>query len=289
MMNSRFRGLTILEVLIVLGILAILAAIVTPNIVGWRTDVQLQGAASNLKGDLEMAKARVAEAERAYERVKDGPDAQEIRKAELQLANVEAKLAVSQRNLDESEVIAPIDGTVMSVTADIGETVSKSFITVADLTQPYLEIYLDETDLDKIDLDYEVEVIFDALPDLVFTGHVVQLDPGLFSEGPISTVRGLVQLDSEGNPNLDRLLIGMNAAVDVIGGRAEDAVLVPVEALRELSPGEYSVFVLENDQPKLRFVEVGIMDFTYAEIISGFGAAEQTALFSGNAERYFRI
>jgi len=229
---------------------------------------------AQLDADLEMAKARLAEAERAHGRVKNGPDAQEIQRAELQLANVEAKLAVSQRNLDESEVIAPIDGTVMSVTANIGETVSGTFITVADLSQPYLEIYLDETDMDMIDLDYEVDVIFDALPELVYSGHVVQLDPGLYSEGPISTVRGLVQLDGVDNPSLDRLLIGMNAAVDVIGGRAENAILVPVEALREISPGEYAVFVLEDGQPRLRMVEAGIMDFTYAEILSGLEVGE---------------
>ena len=229
---------------------------------------------AQLDADLEMAKARLAEAERAHGRVKNGPDAQEIQRAELQLANVEAKLAVSQRNLDESEVIAPIDGTVMSVTANIGETVSGTFITVADLSQPYLEIYLDETDMDMIDLDYEVDVIFDALPELVYSGHVVQLDPGLYSEGPISTVRGLVQLDGVDNPSLNRLLIGMNAAVDVIGGRAENAILVPVEALREISPGEYAVFVLEDGQPRLRMVEAGIMDFTYAEILSGLEVGE---------------
>jgi HlyD family secretion protein len=225
---------------------------------------------AQLDAELAMAKAQVTIAERAYERVKDGPDPQEVEKAELQLANAQAKLAVSQRNLDESVVTAPIDGTIMSVSAGVGETVSGAFITLADLSQPYLEIYLDETDLDMIDLDYEVEVIFDALPDLVYTGHVVQLDPGLYSEGPISTVHGLVQLDDEGNASLDRLLVGMNAAVDVIGGKALGAILVPVEALREeLSPGEYTVFVLEDGEPKLRVVEVGIMDFTYAEIISG--------------------
>jgi putative ABC transport system ATP-binding protein len=38
--------------------------------------------------------------------------------------------------------------------------------------------------------------------------------------------------------------VGLNAAVDVSAGRAEGAVLVPVEALRELSPGEYAIFVM---------------------------------------------
>ena len=56
MRNSK--GLTIFEVLVVLGILAIVAAFVTPNIVSWRSDVKLRGAVNNLKGDLEMAKAR---------------------------------------------------------------------------------------------------------------------------------------------------------------------------------------------------------------------------------------
>ncbi|MEJ2607794.1 MAG: efflux RND transporter periplasmic adaptor subunit [Anaerolineales bacterium] len=230
---------------------------------------------AQLDAELAMAKAQVNQAERAYERVKDGPDPDEVEKAQLQLDNAEARLAVSQRNLDESIITAPVDGTVMAVTAESGQTVSGTFITVADLSQLYLEIYLDETDLDKIDLDYEVEVTFDALPDLMYTGHVVQLDPELYSEGPISTVRGLVLLDGEDNPSLDHLLIGMNAAVDVIAGKAIGAVLVPVEALRELSQGKYAVFVLdENGEPRLRTVEVGIMDYTYAEITSGLEVGE---------------
>jgi hypothetical protein len=60
----------------------------------------------------------------------------------------------------------------------------------------------------------------------------------------------------------------------VIGGRTEDAVLVPVEALREISPGEYTVFVMEDGEPRLCVVTVGIMDFTSAEITSGLEAGE---------------
>jgi hypothetical protein len=47
-----------------------------------------------------------------------------------------------------------------------------------------------------------------------------------------------------------------------------------VEALRELSPGEYAVFVMENGEPQLRFVEVGLMDFSFAEILSGLESGE---------------
>ena len=52
---------------------------------------------------------------------------------------------------------------------------------MADLEQPLLEIYLDETDLDKVGVGFDVDVIFDALPDEIFTGQVVQVDPMLSS------------------------------------------------------------------------------------------------------------
>lgn len=240
----------------------------------WYTGQPTEIQQAMLDAEIAMTKALLGQAELEWERVKDGPDADEIVKAELQLANAEAKLAISQRDLEQSIIIAPMNGTVIAVSANVGQNVSGSFITLADLSQPHLEIFLDETDLGKIDLDYAVEVIFDALPDEVFKGFVIQVDPGLYTSQGVSTVRGLVKLDADSVVMLDSLLIGMNAAVDVIGGKAERAILVPVEALRELSPGEYAVFVLEDGVPKLRTVEVGLMDFTFAEIKSGLKAGE---------------
>jgi multidrug efflux pump subunit AcrA (membrane-fusion protein) len=159
----------------------------------------------------------------------------------------------------------------MEITADVGDEVSGAFLTLADLSVAQLEIALDETDADKIAIGYAVEVIFDSFPDIVYTGEVVQLDPSLSTEMGISTVEGLVQL---GGDAFDDLLVGMNASVDVISGRAEGVALVPVEALRELEPGEYAVFVMEDGEPRLRTVEVGLMDVTFAEIRSGLEIGE---------------
>ena len=240
----------------------------------WYTGHPTEIQQAQLDAELALAEAKVAEAEREYERLKDGPDPDEVTTAELQLTNAEAALAVSQRNLEESVIVAPMDGTILAITADVGEDVSGSFITLADLSQLYLDIFLDETDMDKIDVDYEVEVIFDALPDRVFTGRVVQVDPSLYTSGQVSTVKGLVKMDGSAKSSTDKLLLGMNAAVDVIGGRAEGVALVPVEALRELSPGVYAVFAMEDGELKLRPVEVGLMDFTFAEITTGLEIGE---------------
>jgi multidrug efflux pump subunit AcrA (membrane-fusion protein) len=137
-----------------------------------------------------------------------------------------------------------------------------------------LQVYLDETDFDKAIVGYAAEVTFDAYPDELFTGKVVQVDPSLSSSMGASLVSLLVQLDPLTLDQPQRLPLGMSATVDVIAGRAMNAVLVPVEAVRDLGDGTYAVFVVENGQPILRVVTIGITDLTYVEITSGLNAGE---------------
>jgi RND family efflux transporter MFP subunit len=234
-----------------------------------------------LDADVAIAQAALAEAQREWEILQAGPDPQDVALAEAQLANAEAQLARAQSDLEdgiaaqeEINLVAPISGTVLSVEIQAGASPQGTAITLADLSRPYVEIFVDETDLANVQLGYDVEVIFDALPDDTFSGSVVQIDPTLYASQGVSAIRALVQLDDPALANAGALPIGLSAAVDVISGRAENALLVPIEALRELSPGEYAVFVMENDEPRLRFVEVGLMDFTYAEVVSGLERGE---------------
>jgi multidrug efflux pump subunit AcrA (membrane-fusion protein) len=145
-------------------------------------------------------------------------------------------------------------------------------ITVADLTQPYtIDAYFDAEDWSKVQVGYETEVVFDILPDDIFTGKVTLVYPELDTSSNSSLVHAIVKLGGTIDASLPG---GTSAAVDVIGGKAEDAVLVPVEALRDIGDGKYTVFVMQNGTPKLRTVEVGLQDITYAEIKSGLEAGE---------------
>jgi prepilin-type N-terminal cleavage/methylation domain-containing protein len=54
----KYSGFSLLEVLLVMAIIFIIASIAMPPFLRWRTDAQLRGAASNLRGDLEFAKLR---------------------------------------------------------------------------------------------------------------------------------------------------------------------------------------------------------------------------------------
>lgn len=228
-------------------------------------------------GEIALAEAELALAQAEWERLKNGADPEDVAFAEAELANAQANLNLALEKQAVVRLVSPIAGTIVQISAEVGETLSADtkFITVADLNQPRLEVYLDETDIENVAVGYEVEVIFDAFPNEIFTGHVIEVDPSLYESGNVTTIKTLVELDAESFSKPRNLPIGLNAAVDVIGGRAENAVLVPVEALRELGPDEYAVFVVGDDgEPKLRAVQVGIMDYTSAEIISGLEAGE---------------
>lgn len=226
------------------------------------------------RAEYDLAKAAVVEAENYLSALKGEEIPEDATGTNLtELENAQLNLQSVEETLNGTRLVAPISGTIMSLDIVVGDTAGTSeVVTIADLSQKYLEVYLDETDWGNIAVGYEAEVTFDALPDQIFTGKVTQVDPGLYTSNNTSVVRGLVLLDdTQTGLNLP---IGSAAAADIIGGRAENAVLVPVDALRETFPGSYAVFVVENGKPRLRVVEVGIQDLLYAEIKSGLEEGE---------------
>jgi HlyD family secretion protein len=226
--------------------------------------------------EIASARANVASAESNLNSLLDGGTAEDVETAQLNVEQARRSLESAQMELEDTVLTAPFAGTVTAVEASAGEMVGTSaMVTLADLSEPLVELYLDETDLDLIEVGYEVEVLFDALPDYTFTGHVVRVDPALVEMEGAPTIQALSTLENaEGNSHWP-LPGGLNATVDVIAGRVDDALLVPVEALRELSPGQYAVFVMVDGEPRMRQVEVGLMDYAYAEIISGLEQGDQ--------------
>jgi len=131
---------------------------------------------------------------------------------ELQLSLEQAQLNLesAQQDIENTTLVAPMDGTVMSVAAEEGEYVGSGvFITLADIDQPSVEVYLDETDLNSVGVGFQVEVIFDALPDDVFMGQVIQVDPALVTVQQVPMVRSVVQLDEASYANRRLCLSGL--------------------------------------------------------------------------------
>jgi multidrug efflux pump subunit AcrA (membrane-fusion protein) len=230
---------------------------------------------AEMDAQVALAQAKVDELQRTVERLQNGPDPTEVALAEAQLANAKAQLKLAQEEMETQYLVAPMDGIILEVDAQVGSIVGTSaIITLASLTPPTLEVYVDETDLNSVAVGYEVEVVFDALPDQTFRGRVVRVDPSLSTVDNVSAVRAIVALDESSFAKPQVLPVGLQASVEVIQSQAENVLLVPVESLRKIAEGKYAVMVIENGVPKLRQVEVGLMDLTYAEILSGLSEGE---------------
>ncbi len=118
-------------------------------------------------------------------------------------------------------------------------------------------------------------MVFDAMPNRTFKGSVIQVNPSLETESGYQVLKGIIQLELGEGDNPHLFFVGMNASVEIIGGKTENALLVPVEAVHELDDGEYGVFVVGSDgKARLKIVEVGLMDATYAEIKSGLNLGD---------------
>src|SRR4030065_155332 len=109
-----------------------------------------------------------------------GADSLDLAIAQAKLENAMAQLEVVEQESISSTIVAPFDGTILSISAQVGDNVGTNpFILLANLSQPYLEVLVDETDLNNIGIGYEVQVTFDALPNQTFTGHVISISPSL--------------------------------------------------------------------------------------------------------------
>jgi RND family efflux transporter MFP subunit len=187
---------------------------------------------------------------------------------EAQLAVEDAKSA-----LDAMQLVAPISGTVTSLDLNVGEQAgTDSVVTISQLSQPYtLDAYIDAEDWDMARAGNKVNVTFDLLPEKTYTGTVTLVYPELSESFESSLVRLVVQLDQSISQDLPA---GTSGTVNVIGGEARNAVLVPLAAIHRGNDGKAYVTLLQNGQQVEREIELGLQNGAYAEVKSGLDAGE---------------
>lgn len=166
-----------------------------------------------LDAEVALAEARLAEAEVEWDRVKDGPDPKALELGKARLATAQALVTAAEAALDQLELTAPFAGIVSEVYFRSDEWVApgQPVILLADLQNLRVETTdLNEIDMAQVDIGDEVIVTFDALPDVVVTGKVVQIAPKA-AEG--SGVNFPVMIEFEKIPESVRW--GMTAFVDI--------------------------------------------------------------------------
>ncbi len=227
-----------------------------------------------------QAQNSVYQAQEALELLESDPLTDTLTQATL--AVDEALLAREEAlaNLEAAQLTAPFDGVVMDVVstagvvmgvaATSGEQVGTStpIVTLADLQEPLLLFWVEESDMSSVVVGNPVNIVFEALFEDTFRGEIVRVDPVLVTVDGTSAVQAWASLDL--STQEVNLFSGMTADVEVVAAEARGALLVPVEALRETSPGQSMVFVVTPDgELEMRAVVVGLMDPVNAEVLGG--------------------
>ena len=239
-----------------------------------------QDETTSAKANTAITKLKTDQARTNYELLNthNGVDPQSLQSAQANLKQAQLQLTQYQTNLAGATLTAPIDGTIISISANQGEVVDTStFIVLADLSQSRIQVQISEADMNKMALDNKAEIVFDAVPKQTFTGKITRINPALTTSGETTVVTGVIALDQTPlNPANNHLLpLGLNCNVTVINAEASDVLMVPLEALRDLGDGSYGVFVLGKDQKlNLQTVQIGLKNSVYVEIKSGLNAGD---------------
>jgi HlyD family secretion protein len=202
------------------------------------------------ENDLALKKAELEAAQHTYDRLKDGPNAQDV-------AAAQAKVDAAQATVDSMSVIAPFDGQVLYVESQAGDVVETgtSAVDIANLDHLYIETQVDETDIANVTVGDPITATLDAVDGLELTGQVAAVDPVGQEDSGLVKYTVLVEVNKVAKDGF--LPLGATANVTIQVEPAATALAVPTTLVQNDSNGEY-VLVLQADGSTKRVeVETG--------------------------------
>ncbi|MBD5179085.1 MAG: efflux RND transporter periplasmic adaptor subunit [Bacteroidales bacterium] len=216
--------------------------------------------------------------------------------ARMAYEKAQADRVRAAKNLTYAEITSPIDGIVVSREVEVGQTVVSnmsvaSLYVIADLDHMQVVGNVDEADIGQVKVGQSVSFTVDAYPDDTFSGTVTQVRISPTTTNNVVTYEVIV---STTNPD-HKLIPGMTANLSIFTLQLDDAIAVPLKALKfepmqaaegsklpEPKPladrAENSVWVLRNNQLVETAVTLGMKNSVYQQITSGLQAGDKVAL-----------
>ena len=251
----------------------------------------------------DQAQYKVTNTRLDYERYKSLYDQGAGTKQALDNAEYEYKTALStlsaaESDLAETSITAPMSGVIvgepkpagtMAVQGNSNPTV---IMRIADTSKKQILANIDETDIGKIKVGQDATFTVDTYSDKTFTAHVTKISQtdtsntwdtngtsstsSSSSSSSASVIYYYVILDVD-DPD-DELRLGMTARVDIITSEKDDALVVPIAALKTNNGGTYVLRVGDDGKSEEVPVTTGIYSDDYVEILSGLNAGDKVSI-----------
>ena len=254
--------------------------------------LQQQGAAST--SEVDAARRALAADDAALQAMSQqqtqGYAPIDLQHATANLENAQAAYASALDTLQKENVRAPFAGTVYSVSTRTSDFVPGGFqlLQMADLKQIQVQAYFDEPEIGKLAVGQPVTIVWAALPNRTWHGHVIRTPSTIIAYGTRNVGQALVSVDDAD----ETLLPNTNVTITVVLKDMKNVLLIPREALRIDDGGDY-VYGLNNGHLKRIPVTIGALNLTRVQIVSGLhpgdsvvlSAIDGATLHSGQAVR----
>jgi multidrug efflux pump subunit AcrA (membrane-fusion protein) len=210
---------------------------------------------------------------------------------ELARANVteaEVKEREAERTLDATKIIAPMDGTVLSVSGTAGEQVTGQsrtpFLTLGDLSDLQVQAMFPLGEVNRLKLGQAASIGLGMLPARTFRGSVTRIDPAATTDGNRALFGVMISLDDQPPPGLRT---GMSATVEVTTAEAEDTLYVPAGAVHTNPDGTRTVLVRHDGRTVVRTVRTGVRGDRFVAVTGGLTAGDHVVMPSATGEDGF--
>ena len=215
------------------------------------------------------ASARVQQAQAELDRLIAGPTQAEIDRAQAAVERAQLALDEAQAGWDRVRLVAPFDGVISAVNAEIGALVAPGFavLELTDAAPLHLTVQVDEIDVRPIRVGLPARITLDALPDLEIPGMVDSISLVATNEGGVVSFD--VQLHVEQTD--PRMRVGMTAEANIVVEAQADALIVPNQYIRlDRAAGAAYVNVLQTDGTLLEVpVTLGLQGREVSEVSAG--------------------
>jgi HlyD family secretion protein len=228
-------------------------------IVDWYTGAPTPNDVAQSDANLVIAKARLADAQREWDRLKNGPDPEDISAAESRVAAIEATLGMTTLE-------TPFSGTVTDVRSMVGDQVTPTTISfrIDDLSRLLVDVQITEVDINRVKVGQPVKLSFDAISGKDFNGKVSAVAKvGTPTSGAVNFTVTVELTDAT-----EEVRPAMTAAVNVVVDQLTDALLVPNRAVR-LKAGQRVVYILRNNVLTSVPITIGSISDTFSEVQAG--------------------
>ncbi len=211
---------------------------------------------------------------------------EDVRLYEAQVLSAQADLSLALDRLDETIIRAPIDGVITATDGSVGEVSSMSAPVIKMLTNNIYEIEVDipESDIAKVNPGDKVEITLDAFSsDDIFSGSITKVDPAeTLIQGVIyyKVTAAFDDIQAENIAGLtEKIKPGMTANVVINTAKIENALIVPIRAVKEENGVKY-VEILQDNAPLKLNVELGLRgDEGKSEVKFGLSEGQKVITF----------